>query len=241
MNGVISVIIPVFNHAHTLSSCIASILSQQVDLPNNPIEIIIVNDGSTDNFAEVVTEFFKNDLAKSKIVKIINQENQGAPVARNNGFKEVKGEFVIFVDADTICYPRMLKEMMSALSQHHEASYAYCQFYFGWKKMRSRSFESGLLKKMNYIDVTSLIRTKDFVGFDESLKRFQDWDLWLTMLEQKKIGIFVPRVLYKKIVGRRKGISNWLPSFMYKLPWQSEKVKEYEAAKEIIIKKHGLK
>lgn len=241
MNGVISVIIPVYNHAHTLNRCVTTVLDQLRDLPNNDIEIIIVNDGSTDNFQLVIDKILKNEFAKSKIAKVINQENKGAPVARNRSFSESNGEFVIFVDADTICYPRMFAEMLGALQMHPEASYAYSQFRFGWKKMQSHEFDGELLKKINYIDVTSLIRRKDAMIFDESLKRFQDWDLWLTMLKQNKIGVFVPKVLFKKIVWGRMGISSWLPSFMYKLPWKNEKVKEYEAAKEIVMKKHHQK
>ncbi len=241
MNGIISVVIPVYNHAHTLDYCVAMVLNQQYDLPNNPIEIIIVNDGSADNFQSVVGEILKGEFAKSKIKKVINQENKGAPAARNRGLRESVGEFVIFVDADTVCYPHMFEEMLDALQMHPEANYAYSQFRFGWKKMQSHEFDGELLKKINYIDVTSLIRRKDLVTFDESLKRFQDWDLWLTMLEQNKIGIFVPRVLFKKIVWGRMGISSWLPSLFYRLLWKTKKVKDYEAAKNIIIIKHGLK
>jgi glycosyltransferase involved in cell wall biosynthesis len=240
MNGVISVVVPVFNHSHTLCACVASILRQQINLPNNPLEIIIVNDGSTDNFSQVSKEILKNDLAKSKVVKIINQENKGAPAARNNGFKVAKGEFVIFVDADTICYPYMFKEMIAKLNRYPEVSYCYSQFLFGFKKIKSQEFNADDVKKNNYIDTTTLIRARDFPGFDENLKRFQDWDLWLTMFEKGKAGIFVPMVLYKKIVRGRAGISNWLPSFIYKLPWKSKKVKDYEAAKEIVLKKHHL-
>lgn len=76
--------------------------------------------------------------------------------------------------------------------------------------------------------------------FDTSLKRFQDWDLWLTLLERNKTGVFIPEVLYEKVVGTREGISTWLPCFMYLLPWKSREVKKYEFARQIIAKKHHL-
>lgn len=235
MNGVISIIIPVYNHAHTLGGCLDSVVKQQQDLPGVNFEIIIVNDGSTDNFIQVAEQ-----LQKKYTFKLINQENKGAPSARNAGYRESKGELIIFVDADTFCYPKMFKEMCEALEKNPQASYAYSQFRFGWKKMRSREFDRGLLKENNYIDVTSMMRRSDFVFFDESIKRFQDWDLWLSLLEKNKVGIFIKKVLYKKITAGRVGYSSWLPSFMYRLPWKSKKVKEYETAKEILIKKHHL-
>ena len=84
MNPLISVIIPVYNHAKVLPQTIASIFKQTY----RPLEIIIINDGSTDNFSEAVKELEE--------VKIINQENKGAPTARNRGLSEAKGEYVIF-------------------------------------------------------------------------------------------------------------------------------------------------
>lgn len=235
MNGVISIIIPVYNHAHTLSGCLDSVVKQQQYLPGVNFEIIIVNDGSTDNFKKVAEQ-----LQKKYTFKLINQENKGAPAARNAGFRESTGDLIIFVDADTFCDPKMFKEMCEALEKNPQASYAYSQFRFGWKKMKSHEFDSNLLKQNNYIDVTSMIRRSDFVLFDETIKRFQDWDLWLSLLEKNKVGIFIKKVLYEKVTIGRVGYSSWLPSFMYKLPWKSDKVKKYEAAKEIVMKKHGL-
>ncbi|EKD43904.1 MAG: glycosyl transferase family 2, partial [uncultured bacterium] len=177
------------------------------------------------------------------IIKVINQINSGAPAARNRGVEEAMGEFVVFLDADTICFPNMISEMRIALEKNPKASFAYSQFCFGWKKIQSHSFDIGLLKKINYIDTTSLIRRIDVVRFDESLKRFQDWDLYLTMVEQGKTGVFVKKVLFKKqVLSSRRGIniSNWLPSFIYKIPWKIKRVKDYEIAREIILKKHGL-
>ncbi len=238
MNNLVSIVIPVFNHAHTLDNCLGTIVWQAY---NQPLELIIVNDGSTDNFDETLAKIL-NKCPDIKALNpiVINQPNLGAPAARNRGFKEAHGEYIIFVDADTVCHPRMIETMKRVLDQSPQASYAYSQFRFGWKKMKSNIFDSGLLKQMNYIDITSLIRTKDFVPFDESFKRFQDWDLWLTMLRKNKTGVFIPEVLYKKIIWGRKNISSWLPSWFYSLPWKTKKVKEYEEAKKIIQKKHGL-
>ncbi|SRR3989338_2864520 len=229
-----SVIIPVYNHAHTLERCLVSVKAQTV----LPLEVIIVNDGSTDNFSEAL----KNALneVSGLNTKVIQQTNQGASAARNRGLSEAQGEYVIFWDADTVAKPEMLQELLAALEESPEASYAYSQFQFGWKTMRSQPFSAEDLRRNNYIDTTSLIRRARCPLWEESLRRFQDWDLWLTLLEQGKTGIFVSKVLYKKIVRGRKGCSVWLPSFMYHLPWRTKAVKNYEEAKKIILKKHHL-
>ena len=75
----ISIIIPTYEHGDTLEKCLLSLFSQTF----KDYEIIVVNDGSTDNTAEILEKY------KDKI-KIISQENRGAQVARNNGFKESK-------------------------------------------------------------------------------------------------------------------------------------------------------
>ncbi|MFA7653608.1 MAG: glycosyltransferase family A protein [Candidatus Magasanikbacteria bacterium] len=230
-NELISVIIPVYNHAHTLERCLCSVASQT----HRPLEVIVVNDGSTDNFSRV----YKN-IKLSLNIKLINQENKGAPAARNRGFKESHGDYIIFWDADVVAKPDMLAKMLAALKNNSQVSYAYSQFQFGWKKIKSNFFDADLLKRVNYIMCTSLIKRVDCPVWDELLKRFQDWDLWLTMLEQNKTGVFVPEVLFKAIVGGRVGISNWLPSFMYKLPWKTKSVKRYEVARETILRKHHL-
>ena len=230
----ISVIIPVYNRIELLNKALASIFAQTY----KDIEVIVVDDGSSEKL-QIQNYKFQNNVQ----VRLFKQENMGAPVARNRGLAEAKGEYVIFWDADTIGRPKMLEKMLFALEQNPKASYAYSRYYFGWKKMKSHTFDPILLQKINYIDQTSLVRRTDLPaeGCDASLKRFQDWDLWLTMLENKKTGVLAPEVLYKKIVRGRKGISSWLPGFVFKLPWKIKKVKEYEKAREIILKKHGLK
>lgn len=229
--NMISVVIPVYNHAHTIRQCLESLAKQTFC----PLEVVLVNDGSTDNFSEAV-----KDLKFDFDLKIINQENQGAPVARNHGFAQTSGELIIFWDADTIAHPQMLEKLARALTDNPKASFSYCQFKFGFKTIYSHEFDLELLRKVNYIDTTSLVRRADFCGFDESLKRFQDWDLWLTMTENGKTGVLVKEVLFKKIVGGREGISTWLPSWFYKFNLGLKRIQKYNTAKEVIFKKHHL-
>lgn len=229
----ISVIIPTYQHGDTIETCLLSLFNQTF----KDLEIIVVNDGSTDNTKEVL-EKFKNR------VKIINQENLGAPAARNKGFRESTGEFIIFADADVNAKPEMINKMLEALGKHPEASFAYSSFVWGKKKFPLRAFDVEALKKMNYITSTTLIRREHFPGWDEKLKKFQDWDLWLTMVGKGRSGIWIPEFLFS-IKPRKTGISNWLPSFMYKIPWEKigwtpRAIKKYKEALKIIKAKHNL-
>jgi glycosyltransferase involved in cell wall biosynthesis len=229
----ISVIIPTYEHGDTIETCLLSLFDQTF----KDFEIIVVNDGSTDNTAEILEKY------KDR-VKIINQENRGAPSARNGGFRESTGQFVIFCDADTKTKPEMLAKMMEALENNPEASYAYSSFNWGWKAFNLHEFDGEALKKMNYITSTTLIRRERFPGWDENLKKFQDWDLWLQMLEQKHVGVWVPEFLFT-VKPRKTGISRWLPSFVYKIPWKRlgwmpKEVKKYNEALKIIKEKHHL-
>lgn len=232
----ISIIIPVYNHAHTLKRCFDSIFKQTY----RPLEVVVVNDGSTDNFSSAMKVIMKNRLAQTLEINISRQENQGAPAARNAGFRQSRGEYIIFWDADTVAEPAMLEKMADILNKNESASYVYSGFKFGWKKFAGQKFDASQLKRFNYIDTTSLLRRDDFLPFDESLKKFQDWDLWLSLLKSGKTGIWLPEILYKKIIGRRKGISSWLPKVAYRLPWKFKKAVEYETARDIIKEKHNL-
>jgi glycosyltransferase involved in cell wall biosynthesis len=236
MNSLISIIIPTYNPQKYLLFALRSILEQSY----KNIEIIIVDDGSKVD----VEEMLKDSMYLDK-VQLIKQKNMGAPVARNRGFVESCGEFVIFWDDDVIGKSEMLEKMYQALIENNDASFAYSNFYFGLKKMPAQKFDKEKLKENNYIITTSLIKRKDFSGFDEKLKRFQDWDLWLTMADNGKKGIFINEYLFKA-VPKRMGISNWLPKFAYKMPYKNmwfwkKKVEEYEKAREVVKRKHNIK
>lgn len=235
MAPLISVLIPLHNHTEHLRDVFDSLAKQTY----KNIEIIVVDDGS-DEPVRIDDFFGETDLK----VRCYRQESSGAPAARNLAFSHSRGAYVIFWDADVVGSPQMLEMLFAALQQHPEASYAYSDFLLGTKRMTARPFDAAALRENNYIPTMSLIRREDVVPWDETLKRFQDWDLWLTMLEQGKTGVYVRGFLWRA-VPHTGGMSSWLPSFAYRFPFCFVpgiygKVKAYTQAKRVVQKKHGL-
>lgn len=231
----ISIIIPVYNQANKLEKALLSITQQ--DYQN--WEVIVVDDGSTDNPEEVFAEFTKNTKAENRFV-FTKQANQGAPSARNRGYGQARGEFLFFCDADAILKKEALTILLEALNSNPNAAYAYPSFKWGKKLFKVGPFSTEKLKQGPYIHTMALIRRSDFPsqGWDESIKKFQDWDLWLTMLKDNKEGVWVNEVLFYIAPGGT--ISSWLPSFAYKLFPFLKAVKKYKTALAVIKKKHEL-
>lgn len=226
----VSVIIPVYNHAKEIGPCLGSILKQTYQ----NIEIIVVNDGSTDEFEEEIRRYKDH-------IKLINQENKGSNAARNRGYSESTGELLLFCDADIVMGPDMIDAMVQSLDNHPEVSYVYSSFKFGFKTFKLWPFDENKLRKMNFIHTTSMIRREDFPGFDDKINRLQDWDLWLTMLHQGKKGWWIDEVLFEASTRRHTRKSEWVPKFFYKIPFFKPKaVKKYLEAEKIIKEKHNL-
>ena len=228
----ISIIIPLYNQSKQLDKCLESIAAQTYD----NYEIIVVNDRSKDRLSSIYHKYRKKFGLKMEWIN--NQSRHGAPYSRNKGFNKSKGEYVLFCDADVIMDNNMLRIMLDALKSNPDCAYAYSSFKFGKKKFSSYPFNKNRLRAMPYIHTTSLLRRVDFPGFDEDLKRLQDWDLWLTLAAANHNGIWINKVLFKVQAGGT--MSSWLPSSAYKLLPFLPKVKAYNEAVAIIKEKHGL-
>ena len=100
----ISVIVPVYNVEKYLEECLDSIQDQTY----SDIEVILVNDGSTDSSKEICKKYCKQD---SRFL-LINQENQGLSAARNKGVEISTGEYIVFVDSDDIIKTNYLEKLM---------------------------------------------------------------------------------------------------------------------------------
>lgn len=106
----VSVIIPAYNAGPFIENCISSILSQSY----NDFEIVVVNDGSTDNTLSLLEDMQKKDNR----IKIISQKNSGVSAARNTGLQNATGKFVTFVDADDALLPNALEIMVSGIDDN---------------------------------------------------------------------------------------------------------------------------
>lgn len=166
---------------------------------------------------------------KDFTVTIIFDEHQrGANWARNKGFESVLTEFVLFSDDDIEWKPYALELLRDTLVAFPEASYSYGAYRMNGGVYCRKAFNAAALKRNNYISTMSLIRTEHFPGFDESLKRLQDWDLWLTMLLQYgRVGIYCKSVIYDTVLDPY-GISG------------VRSVINYKEAKSIVCTKHNI-
>ena len=100
----ISVIVPVYNVEEYLEECLESIRQQTF----TDIEVILVNDGSTDGSREICEQYCEKDSR----FRLINQENQGQSVARNRGVKESVGQYIMFVDSDDVINTSVLAVLL---------------------------------------------------------------------------------------------------------------------------------
>jgi GT2 family glycosyltransferase len=113
---IVSIIIPTFNYAHFISHALESVLEQKL----NNIEIIVVDDGSTDQTADVVADYRRH-------VKYVYQGNMGLSAARNTGMDHAQGDFLLFFDADDMLGPGVLASQRHFLAEHSNVDIVVCE------------------------------------------------------------------------------------------------------------------
>ena len=103
----LSIIVPVYNVEKYVRTCVESIFRQ--GLSDDEFEVIIINDGTPDRSIEIISDI----IAAHNNIRVINQQNQGVSITRNNGIKNANGEYIVFIDSDDLifdnCLPLLLK------------------------------------------------------------------------------------------------------------------------------------
>lgn len=165
-----------------------------------------------------------NQTFKNFDIIIINDLNDNANKARNEGLSLVNTRYVLFSDNDIDWVPDALQNMINCLEMNPEVSFAYGICNIDEYVVGGNKWDAEALKKTNYISMMSIIRTTDHPGFDESIERFQDWDLWLTMSNNGKIGKNIEKRIFSTKSDKNGITKNSISSKM---------------AREIILRKHS--
>ena len=126
----ISIIIPVYNSQDYLEECLNSVVRQTL----KEIEIICVNDGSTDNSGAILDKFAKKD----KRIKVIKQENSGVNRARISGYKKATGKYIAWVDSDDFISETMYERMLD-IAHKNASDTVICNYEFYPKKIRRKN------------------------------------------------------------------------------------------------------
>jgi GT2 family glycosyltransferase len=192
----VSVVIPAYNCAPFIGETIRGIVEQSV----KDVEIVVVDDGSTDETAATASD-------SSHAVQVIRQDNSGVCAARNRGIEAAKGTFVALLDHDDYWMPDKLANQLAAFANHPEVDVVFTDFVW-WRpeettgvfpapeNFRTRAEAQGIdpefsgwiyhqmLLDSQVLTSTALVRAEIMAasgGFDESLPFSEDWDFWLRL------------------------------------------------------------
>ena len=187
IDHLVSVVIPTYQDREWIVEAVSSALSQTY--PH--IEVIVVDDGSTDGTAGLLQERFGGDI------RLIRQNNGGLAAARNAGLRAARGEWIQFLDADDRLDPNKVAAQMAALAEHPQFDIAYCEYSFTpappararWGVPTGPAKRSGdlldALCRGNFIAVHAALMSKraalEAGGFARELGGAEDYDLWLRM------------------------------------------------------------
>lgn len=173
----VSVIVPTKDRAHLLEATLRSILGQTY----GHLEVIVVDDGSVDDTADVVAG------VRDGRVSYVHQDNAGVAAARNHGLRLAAGELIAYLDSDNTWTPAFLTTMVGTLrSTGARAAYAASELR-GEDRLeyRGRPFNREVLLERNFIDCITLVHERSLIdeggGFDEALRRVVDWDLLIRL------------------------------------------------------------
>ena len=184
MKGLVSVIVPVYNREHLVSEAVDSILSQTY----KNLEIILINDGSKDASLNVLREYERRFPEK---VRVLDQQNQGQTIARNNGIKIAQGEYIAFLDSDDLWVEKKLERQIPLFEPGVGLVYSGTEIINeDGQTIRvepadgnlSGNIYPQLLMKNRMTGGTVVVTAEvlDRVGvFSTDFKAAENWDLWL--------------------------------------------------------------
>lgn len=215
----LSIVIPCFNHGEFLPEAVSSVTSMQ----RNDVELIIVDDGSTDaRTCKEMNGFIAREL------KVVRQENKGVAAARNAGILASEGKYILPLDADNQLRSAYVEHGIRILDANPQVGVVYGDAeYIGKRSGRWHvgSFDRDQLLQWNYIDACAVYRRSVWEqngGYDSTMpvQGLEDWDFWLGALEHGWQFAYVPEVLFdyriakESMITRTRGFSGQIEEFI---------------------------
>lgn len=203
VNRLVSVLIPLYNREKFISETITSALAQ--DYPQ--VEIIVVDDGSTDDGDKIAESFIAT--GKVSVFRHEGGANLGQSISLNLALSKAKGEFIAVLDSDDIFLPNKLTDQVAYLDANPDVGLVYGMGYgidakgkiiydiLGEDHVESNDPNCILLNPYFHLPVGSLVRKSVYEivgGFDESLRAGQDHDMQIRMAEKTRFGFLPVRV-----------------------------------------------
>ena len=187
-----SIIMPTYNRAFCITKAIDSLLKQTY----RDYELIIVDDGSTDNTENILKEKYQ-EYFENKSFLYIRQNKIGVCKARNLGLKFAKNEWIAYLDSDNEILPDFLESFCKAIVKNKNKCY-YAQIMHSKQGIIGKKFNYRKLCKANYIDLGVFVHHislfEKYGGFDVALKRLVDWDL-IIRYTKKESPFFIQKAL----------------------------------------------
>ena len=189
-----SIIMPTYNRSSQIIDGVNSILAQTYD----NFELIIIDDGSTDNTIDILNRCYADKINSGNIV-LLTQKNKGCSAARNYGLSKAKNDWIVYVDSDNVISNIFLESFAIAILKNHNRFAFYSKLVCqntGQKIGRKFNYEE--LKKLNFIDLGTYCHHislyNELGGFDTKLRRLVDWELILRY-SNKYYPIFIDKCL----------------------------------------------
>lgn len=184
----LTIVVPCYNHGATLAEAVDSALAQTL----TDLEVIVVDDGSTDPATRAVLESFRRERTT-----VIHQPNRGCAAARNTGIRAGSGQFILPLDADDRLLPEYAARAVDVLESRADVGLVYCRARFFDARngeWNLPDFELTRMLRSNQIFNAGVYRRSDWErvgGYCEELRLREDYDFWLGLLE---LGVGVLRL-----------------------------------------------
>src|SRR4051794_21607577 len=227
----VSVIIPTYNSAALVTAAVESALAQT----NPPAEIIVIDDGSTDDTRERLSRYR---------VRYFPQQNQGVAAARNLGLREATGELIAFLDADDVWHPRKLELQIAAIEANTHLVLLGTTLFDWPVEQPTKVNRTGVIKPIpwrklavkNHLVTSSIVVRRTALAqtgdFDTALQGPEDHDLWLRLAEAGVVATLdlpltgyrqVPGSLSRQATTMRAGMRQILRKLDQRQAWRGER------------------